>query len=56
MSVLSEKTVTPITQKLLFAERCLTPQLILPFMFYRLVYDIPSYLNALILAGSVLLQ
>ena len=56
MSVLSEKTVTPITQKWLLAERCLTPQLILLFMFCQLVYDIPSYLNDLILAWSVLLQ
>ena len=41
---------TPITQERLVVESCMTPRWIAFLMFYRLVYNIHSYFNELILA------
>ena len=50
------KPVISITQEWLVVESCVTPQWITFLMFYRLVYNIHSHLNELILAWSALLQ
>ena len=47
---------TSITQELLVIESCPNPRWVTFLIFCRLVYDISSHLNDLILARSILLQ
>ena len=49
------KPLSSITQEWLVVESCVTPQWTTYLMFYRLVCNIHSHLNELILAWSVLL-
>ena len=51
-----QKAITSTTEKYLVVESCPTPQWITFLMFYRLLYNILSYLNNMISAWSALLQ